>query len=201
MLLSEKATGGRAARNPLPPKIAALLRESGWFALLALALYLGLILYTYSKADPGWSHSVTSTVIHNSGGRVGAWMADVLLYLFGLSAYWWVVLCAFLVAWGFRRIETVEPADRRSYFVTGVGFALVLAASTGIEAVRLSTLKATLPYVPGGILGEVAGRSMAHALGFTGATLILLILFAAGLSLFTGISWLSVIERVGTWAE
>src|SRR5262245_27129543 len=175
MLLSDKAAGARAARNPLPPKIAALLRESGWFALLALALYLGLILCTYSKADPGWSHSVAGTVIHNAGGRVGAWMADVLLYLFGLSAYWWAVLCAFLVAWGFRRIETTEPADRSSYLVTGAGFALVLAASTGLEAVRLSTLKVTLPYAPGGILGEVAGRSMAHALGYTGGTLILLI--------------------------
>ena len=90
MLLSEKAPGSGAARNPLPPKIASLLRESGWFALLALALYLVLILYTYSKADPGWSHSTGAGTLHNAGGRAGAWIADVLLYLFGLSAYWWV---------------------------------------------------------------------------------------------------------------
>ncbi len=200
MLLGQKAQESRAARNPLPPKIAALVRESGWFALLALALYLALILFTYSKADPGWSHA-SDAGIHNSGGRVGAWIADVLLYLFGLSAYWWVVLCGFLVAWGFRRIEESAEADRRSHIVAGIGFALVLAASSGIEAVRLYTLKATLPHAPGGILGDLVGNAMAQAMGFTGATLILLAVFAAGWSLFTGISWLAVIERLGAWVE
>src|SRR5262249_57263546 len=99
MQLGEKALSGRAARNPLPPKIASLLRESGWLALLAVALYLVLILYTYDKADPAWSHSTSAGTIHNAGGRIGAWVADVMLYLFGLSAYWWIVLCGFLVAW------------------------------------------------------------------------------------------------------
>jgi|RhiMethySRZTD1v2_1073278.scaffolds.fasta_scaffold13058_4 S-DNA-T family DNA segregation ATPase FtsK/SpoIIIE len=201
MLLTEKAPGNRAARNPLPPKIASLLRESGWFALLAVALYLLLVLYTYHKADPGWSHSTGAATVANAGGRVGAWLADVLLYLFGISAYWWVVLCGFLVAWGFRRIETGGEADRRSHIVAGIGFMLVLAASAGIEAIRLYTLKAALPHAPGGILGDVVGNSMAQALGFTGATLILLAAFAAGLSLFTGISWLALIERLGTWSE
>ena len=201
MLLTDKAPGNRAARNPLPPKIASLLRESGWFALLAVALYLLLVLYTYHKADPGWSHSTGAATVANAGGRVGAWLADVLLYLFGISAYWWVVLCGFLVAWGFRRIETGGEADRRSHIVAGIGFMLVLAASAGIEAIRLYTLKAALPHAPGGILGDVVGNSMAQALGFTGATLILLAAFAAGLSLFTGISWLALIERLGTWSE
>jgi S-DNA-T family DNA segregation ATPase FtsK/SpoIIIE len=201
MLLTEKTPGSRAARNPLPPKIASLLRESGWFALLAVALYLLLVLYTYHKADPGWSHSTGAATVANAGGRVGAWIADVLLYVFGLSAYWWVVLCGLLVAWGFRRIESAGETDRRSHVVAGIGFALVLAASAGIEAVRLYTLKAALPHAPGGILGDVVGNSMAQALGFTGATLILLAAFAAGLSLFTGVSWLAVIERVGTWSE
>src|SRR4030095_2244836 len=158
-------------------------------------------LYTYHKADPGWSHSTGAATVANAGGRVGAWLADVLLYLFGISAYWWVVLCGFLVAWGFRRIETGGEADRRSHIVAGIGFMLVLAASAGIEAIRLYTLKAALPHAPGGILGDVVGNSMAQALGFTGATLILLAAFAAGLSLFTGISWLALIERLGTWSE
>ena len=202
MLLSEKAPGGRAARNPLPPKIAALLRESGWFALLAIALYLVLILYSYDKADPAWSHGTSATTtIHNSGGRAGAWIADVLLYLFGLSAYWWTVLCGVLVAWGFRRIEDDAEGDHRSHVVAGTGYLVMLAASTGIEALRFYSLKAALPHAPGGILGEVVGRTMANAMGYTGATLILLLAFAAGFSLFSGISWLTVIERLGAWSE
>src|SRR5688572_32150698 len=79
MLLTEKSSA-RAARNPLPPKLAALVREFWWFALVGLALYLLLILSTYSKSDPGWSRSVSVPAIENAGGRVGAWLADVMLY-------------------------------------------------------------------------------------------------------------------------
>src|SRR6185503_2194068 len=141
MLLSEK-TPTRAAKNPLPPKLAALVRESGWFALLGLALYLLLVLFTYSRGDPGWSHSPSDpAVIHNAGGRVGAWIADVMLHLFGLSAYWWVAFCGATVWWGFRRIESVMEGDRRSYAVMAIGFAMVLVASSGLEALRLYSLK------------------------------------------------------------
>jgi S-DNA-T family DNA segregation ATPase FtsK/SpoIIIE len=201
MLLSEK-NPARAARNPLPPKLAALVREFRWFALLALALYVALSLYTFDRADPGWSHGMSELgTIRNAGGRVGAWVADVLLLLFGLSAYWWVVFGAAGVWWGFRRIEAETERDRRSYAVAAVGFAVVLAASCGLEAIRLYSLKAALPQTPGGVLGAIIGGSLAQALGYTGATLILLVLLAAGLSLFSGVSWLTVIERVGGWVE
>jgi len=200
MILSEK-TSARTAKNPLPPKLAALVREFWWFALLGLALYLVLVLYTFHKADPGWSHSASAAAIHNAGGRVGAWVADIMLYVFGLSAYWWVVLCGALVWWGFHRIDGFAEGDRRSYAVAAVGFVIVLMASSGIEAIRLYSLKATLPQAPGGMLGAVVGGSLAQALGFTGATLILIMLLAAGLSLFSGVSWLMVIERVGAWSE
>jgi S-DNA-T family DNA segregation ATPase FtsK/SpoIIIE len=206
MPASEK-TSARTAANPLPPRLAALVREFRWFALLGLALYLVLVLCTFHRADPGWSHSAGAvSAIQNAGGRVGAWVADVMLHIFGLSAYWWVVLCGVLVWWGFHRIEDKdedgdEETDRRSYAVAGIGFVIVLMASTGIEATRLYTLKAELPQAPGGILGSVVGGGLSQALGFTGATLILLMLLAAGLSLFTGVSWLTVIERVGGWSE
>ncbi|HET9662640.1 MAG TPA: DNA translocase FtsK 4TM domain-containing protein, partial [Burkholderiales bacterium] len=190
-----------AAPNPLPPRIAARIRESWWLALFALALYLLLVLYTYDKDDPGWSHSLSATTIHNAGGVVGAYIADLMLYLFGLSAYWWVVFCAAAVTWGFRRIESVPQTDRRSYAVAAAGFAMVLVASSGLEAVRLYSLKVTLPHAPGGIIGALAGDGLAGLLGFTGGTLILLTIFVAGFGLFTGLSWLTVIERLGGWLE
>jgi S-DNA-T family DNA segregation ATPase FtsK/SpoIIIE len=185
----------------LPPKIAALLRESWWLAFLALALYLLLILSTYHKTDPGWSHNLEVNGIQNLGGVVGAYISDLMLAGFGISAYWWVVLCGALVWWGFRRIEKVAETDRRSYVVALAGFAVVLLSSCGIEAVRLHSLDAALPFVPGGVLGGLVGDGVTGALGFTGGTLILLIFLAAGLSLFSGISWLTVIERLGTWLE
>lgn len=201
MLASDKSSAAKAAPNPLPPKLAALLRESWWLAFLAGALYLLLVLCTFHKGDPGWSHSVTAERIGNAGGIVGAYVADLLLFLFGLSAYWWAGLCAALVLWSFRRIETVAETDRRSHAVMLIGFVILLVASSGIESLRLYTLKAELPGAPGGVLGAMVGNGLSAAAGFTGGTLLLLVLLAAGLSLFTGVSWLSVIERLGDWTE
>ena len=86
MWFSDKSGTARAAENPLPPKIASLLRESWWLAMVALALYLALILFTFNRADPGWSHGAGVDKIINSGGRVGAWVADLLLFVFGATA-------------------------------------------------------------------------------------------------------------------
>ncbi len=201
MPAAEKIADTKAARNPLPPKIAALLRESWWLAFLAVALYLLLVLFSFRKGDPGWSHSVVADQIENAGGVIGAYVADLLLFVFGISAYWMVVLCGALVLWGFRRIEVVSETDRRSYAVALIGFVVLLLASCGIESLRLYTLKAELPGSPGGVLGALVGNGLAGVAGFTGATLLLLIALAAGLSLFTGTSWLTVIEKIGGLSE
>ena len=201
MISGDKANANRSAETPLPPKIAALLRESGWIAMLLLALYLALILFTYSKSDPGWSHSVAAEQIHNSGGAIGARVADVLLSSFGFSAWWWVALCAAGVRWSFRRIEKVEPADRRSLLVAAIGFGILLLASSSFEALRFWSLKAALPQAPGGIIGLGIGAFLSKSAGFTGATLILLGTMAIGLSLFAGISWVEAIERIGGGIE
>ena len=139
MFAGDRGGATRSARNPLPPKIAALLREAYWFGLLAAATLLFLILYTYNKADPGWSHSIAATEVRNAGGLIGAYSADLLLFVFGASAYWWVVLCGVLVWLGFRRIETVAPFDQRSYAVALIGFVVVLIASSGIEGANCAS--------------------------------------------------------------
>src|SRR5262249_51390961 len=126
---------------------------------------------------------------------------DILLYVFGFSAWWWVVLCVFAVVWSFRRIEQVTRTDRSSMLVAGAGFGVLLLASSSLEALRLYTLKVALPMAPGGIFGDVVGRLLVKATGFTGATIILLITIAIGWSLFTGMSWIAVIERLGDLLE
>ena len=187
---------------PLPGKIAALLRESKWFALLALALYLLLILVTFDTSDPGWFHSTAAAAARNAGGRAGAWLSELLLHLFGISAYWLVVLLAYIVVSGYRRLDGSRLRDQRPLIIALAGFVVLIVASCGMEALRFYTLKAMLPPLrPGGILGAVVGSYVAATFGFTGATLILLTLFAIGLSLFTGISWLTVIESIGAALE
>ncbi len=180
---------------PLPAKLAGLLREAKWLALVALALYVLLIFATYDRADPGWSHSGAGAPVRNAGGAVGAWVADLLLYLFGVSAYWWAALCAYVVVWGIRRQEGTRLG------LALAGFALLLVASAALERLRLHSLVLELPLAPGGVIGDALGGVAAGALGFTGATLALLTLAAVGLSLFTGVSWLTVAERVGAALE
>ncbi len=191
----------KASQAPLPGKVAALLRESRWFVLIAAALYLALILFTFDRNDPGWSHSVAVDSVHNAGGRLGAWIADVMLYLFGMSASWWVLLLVYAVFWGYRRLDGRSLSDRRPFVVALVGFVVMLVGSVGLEALRFWSMQAGLPLAPGGLFGEVISHAAQATFGFTGATLVLLTLFAVGLSLFTGISWLTVMERIGAGFE
>jgi DNA segregation ATPase FtsK/SpoIIIE, S-DNA-T family len=107
------AAAQKTTAAPLPAKLANLLREARWLVLAAVAGYLLLIFLTFDRGDPGWSHSASSGPTHNAGGRAGAWISDVLLYLFGLSAYWWVALCLVGVAWGYRTLERSALIDRR----------------------------------------------------------------------------------------
>ena len=191
-----------AAKNaaPLPAKLAGLLREAKWLGVLAAAAYLVLIFATFDRADAGWSHSATGAVTRNAGGAVGAWLADLLLYLFGVSAYWWVALCGYIVVWGYRRIDGSGLIDRRPLALALAGFALLLLASAALEHLRLHSLSAELPGPRGGVLGHAIGSEL-DALGPTGAPLILLMLAAIGLSLFTGMSWLRLSEAIGAALE
>jgi len=169
---------------------------------VAGALYLGLVLFTFVPADPGWSHSGRSGGVHNAGGVVGAYIADLLLYVFGFSAWWWVVFLVLLVWWGYHRIEPPDSIlDRRPFLVSIAGFVILLAASSGLEALRLHSLKATLPLAPGGMLGAMTAEGLLRALGFTGATLLLVAVTAASFSLFSGLSWLRLAEKLGGWLE
>jgi len=190
--------------QPLPSRLARLVYEARWLVLAALALYLVLILLSYSKADPGWSHANVVPKLSNWGGKVGAWLADLLLFIFGLSAWWWCVLLLRTVTSGYRRLsqkfllqQELEAPHRQEGLIRAIGFGLLLCGSLGLETIRLYTLKAQLPRAPGGVLGELIGGAAQNAFGFTGATLFLLLLFGLGFSLFFHVSWLAVAERLG----
>ena len=190
----------QAAEPTLSPRLVRLLHESWWLLVVAAFIYLALVLATYSKADPGWSFSGSGGPLQNKGGVVGAWLADLLLYLFGLSAWWWVAAGVVVVVTGYRRL-THQEAERHHPWLAIPGFALVLLASASLEALRLYRLPAQLPSASGGALGDVIGQGLSHALGFNGATLMLIALFGIGWSLLTGMSWLKVMERTGAAIE
>lgn len=183
------------------PRVARLLRESGWLILVGAALYLILIFFSYDRGDAGWSHSGDSNQIQNAGGHVGAWLADFLLYLFGASAWWWVAFFLSAVSWSYHRIDTAGIFDRHSLLLSAGGFLLLLSASSGLESLRFYTIGVSLPLVPGGMLGSTISHHLSQILGFTGATLTLLILIAIGFSQFTGLSWVRFVEKIGESIE
>lgn len=185
----------------MPEKTAGLLREAGWLLLVAAGSYLAIIFFTYHRDDPGWSHSASAAEsLHNAGGPFGAWLADILLYLFGISA-WWLVVLAFYAVWLlYSRIENANM-QRPLLLFNGVGFVVLLLASSAIEARHMFHWQLNLPLAPGGMLGAAAQDALQKGFGHAGTTLALLLAFATGFSLFTGWSWLMITEKIGTALE
>ncbi len=180
-----------------PPKLAALLRESWWLVLVAAAIFLVLILKTYDPRDPGWSHTATHPVIQNAGGEFGAFLADILLYSFGHSAYWGVAFLVYSIAWVYRKLDQAESEGHASLLVSFIGFLALLVASSAMEALRFHSARGSLPSYSGGLIGDVLSETISKAFGFTGSTILLILIIAVSFSLFTGFSWLSFIEWLG----
>jgi len=182
-------------------RLFVLLRESRWLLFTAGALYFTVALYGYDRADPAWSHSVSGALTSNPGGVLGAYLSDLLFYLFGFSAWWWVLFMLQRVWAGYRHLRADSIFCKRALWVSVAGFAVLLLASSALEAIRLHTLKIALPLAPGGMLGAVSGDALTGLFGFTGATLLLLTLIATGFSLFSGLSWLRFVDWLGALLE
>ncbi len=190
-----------AAPSPLPEKIGNLLQESRWLGVGAVALFLVMALWGFNKEDPGWSHAVVTSTMHNPTGRAGAWIADLMLYLFGISAWWWVVLLGMFVWWGIRKFNAPDEHKQHPLFIALGGFSFLLLASASLEALRFYSMEAALPLAPGGMLGIELGRVLSTQLGYTGSTLFLLAAMAVGWSIFSGMSWLWAFEKLGLILE
>ena len=191
-----------------PSRSSRLITEAWWFVLIAVTIYFFLIFLTFNKADPGWSHANQVASISNLGGRIGAWISDLLFFTFGLSA-WWLILWMVRAIWtGYRRIsrllllqEEPEPSWLRDRILKNAGFIILLVSSTGVEYLRMYNTTARLPGIPGGVIGEIVGKATQHYFGFTCGTLLLVLLCALGFSLFLQMSWLQLVERIGAFIE
>jgi S-DNA-T family DNA segregation ATPase FtsK/SpoIIIE len=200
----------RPPRQPMPNRLVRLLSEARWLVTFVALLYFVLILLSYNKADPGWSHENAVAHVANLGGRAGAWLADLLLFIFGFSA-WWLCVCFSRGVWkGYRHLHSrfvtgkepdYEPEHQGETVVRWVGFGLMMAGSVSLEYLRMWNLKVELPRLPGGVLGQLMGHAANTAFGFTGATLLLLLVFGLGFSWYFQVSWLAVAERIGEWVE
>ncbi|NOT14824.1 MAG: DNA translocase FtsK [Methylotenera sp.] len=179
-----------------------LMKEAWWLGLVLLGSYLAIILFTYHPDDSSWSHSAPgNAVVHNSGGNVGAWLSDLLLYVFGFSAWWWVVLAFYAMWFVYLKLDHLQALEHQNespfLFFNFMGFALLLIASSALEAGHLISLPALLPLSAGGMLGTVVDAGLRQLFGYTGSSMVLLVMFVVGFSLFTGWSWVHIIEKLG----
>jgi len=176
------------------------LREGVLLLVGALALYLSISLFTYHAGDPGWSYSGPTGEVRNVGGVVGAWFADIALYLFGYMAFLFPVL----IAWGgwlvTRRSAPSGGVDWPHLALRLVGFVITMAAGSGLSRLHFENPTLNMPLNAGGVLGDVVGGGLVGAVSFFGATLFLLVLFLIGVTLATGLSWLSLMEGTGRHA-
>jgi DNA segregation ATPase FtsK/SpoIIIE, S-DNA-T family len=181
--------------SALTPRVVRLLREAALYLLVAVGVYLLLSLWTYNAADPSWSHRGPSSVVANRGGEVGAWLADVLFALFGYIAYLFPVMIA-IGGWRiYRHRNDPEPSNFKHRFVMAGALILVFIGACGLASLHYAA--PDRPFSAGGWIGVALGAELAAALGLTGATLLLLASFFAGVTLFTGLSWLRLMDETG----
>jgi S-DNA-T family DNA segregation ATPase FtsK/SpoIIIE len=171
------------------------MREAALWVLGAVALIMLVALLSYSGQDPGYSHTGDGAPLRNQIGAIGAWFADVAYSLFGAPAILFpamVMLAGWII---FNARTSPEPIDRTLMMTRTGGFLLTLASSCALATLHFDA--DGLPASAGGGFGELLGRGLAAGLGPLGATLLLLSVWLAAISLFTGLSWLAVMDRVG----
>ena len=194
MAIASSKKGERAVGLSGP--MARGLREGGLLVLGAVALYLLLALTSYDPGDPGWSRSGSGDRIANVGGVAGAWFADSFLFLFGYLAYLFPLMVGYSAWLLYRGGRIEERASRRELALRATGFVLTVTAGAALATVyRLAPL--SLPVGGGGVLGEVVAKSLVRPFNSVGAVLFLLALFLAGVTLFTGLSWIRLMDVAG----
>ncbi|MCK4951380.1 MAG: DNA translocase FtsK 4TM domain-containing protein [Gammaproteobacteria bacterium] len=178
------------------------LKEGALFIFTTLMIYFLVVLYSYHPEDPGWTNQVSGKhFISNAGGVIGAWFADVLLLLFGYLAYLVPVMIGYTGWLIYKGRNPDGTFDVHKFWMRCVGFLLTLINGTGLASLHFATLPGNLPdNSSGGVLGNVVSNFLVGGFGLLGATLFLLTLFLVGVSLFTGLSWLTVMDHTGKYS-
>ncbi len=179
--------------------LGSRLREGAFIGVAALCLYLLMALMSYSGRDPGWSATGSGAPIHNLGGPTGAWLADVFFSLVGYAAYLFPLMLAYRALVLLLRRHQKKGFDWTTFGIRALGLVLVMIAGTALAAMN-DTGGSALPQGTGGILGQAISGGFTVAFSAVGSRLILLAIFLFGMTIFTDLSWLILLEKVGAWS-
>ncbi len=165
----------------------------------AFAGFFLIALFSYDAEDPSWSRSGSNLEITNFSGIAGAWISDLLLYLFGYLAF---LVPVMLIYNGILLVRSRDMSDHDRYQVLVIrwsGFILTLISGCALASLHFAFDPAIMPLDSGGLLGQITGSYFSQGLGYVGATVLHLALFLAGMTLFSGLSWLALIDTVGKY--
>lgn len=197
----QKSAASKPATRSDGGRLFRILREVGLIVLAVVCLFLLIALVTFEPTDPGWSRAAEVESIANSGGVIGAWIANILLYICGYVAYLFPFALAFSGWQLYRSSRQGELPDPLHVVLAVAGFLLALVGACGLAENHFA-MGAGVPAETagaGGILGDAAGSGLLTLFGATGSALILLSMFLAGITLYSGLSWFHVMDRIGRW--
>ncbi len=192
-----QATRRKETRPEILPAGSAGLKEGILLILGAIAIYMLISLLTFNPADPGWAYSASTEHVTNAGGIVGAWFSSLFLFYFGYLAYLFPAMTLYVGWLIFQGRQQNMALNLRRLLVRTSGFLLTLVTGAGIATLHFTDPSGYLPTNPGGILGDIVATLLVTPFNFLGATLFLLALFLTAISLFTGLSWFSLMDAVG----
>ncbi len=189
-----------AAAKNRPDFILKRFTEGGFILIATGALFVLLSLLTYQLNDPGWSHaSRAGDNIANSGGRIGAYLADALYFVFGYLAYILPITIVYS-AWALiKDYRSLKSFDRAVLLLRLVGFILMVSGGCGLLEINPEIMPLDSIHSSGGLIGHSVGIGWFQLLNFYGASLILSAMFLVGVTWFTGLSWIHVAELVGIY--
>lgn len=195
----KQAEKERLKESQFSNHLAHGLKEGALIGSVALCAYLLLALFSYNPQDPGWTYTgAADAQVLNNAGRIGAWFADVLLSTLGYLAYLFPLMLAYR-AWLIFRDRSQDKAWNWPLFgLHTLGFVFVMLAGTGLATFHFNDYVWELRETSGGILGQIVQNLFLQGFNEVGSTLLLLSLFLIGLTIFTGISWLRVMDGIGS---
>jgi len=168
--------------------------EAVLVVIAVFAVFLMAALLSFNQSDPSWSQTSWHGPIHNLGGGVGAWIADTLFFIFGVLAYAIPIIILCLCWAAYRNREQREYFDYFALALRLIGTLALILTSCGLAALNFDDL---YNFTSGGVIGSLLSTAMKTWFNSVGATLALLCIWAAGLTLFTGWSWLVIAEKIG----
>ncbi len=195
--MADAKRSARTEPDALEPSVARGLREAAFWVLAAIALVLLLALASFDPSDPSFSYTGEPGRVGNLIGPFGAWSADILFMLFGWPAYIFPLAIAY-AGWLVSRRMEGQAMLRSTVALRAVGLVLALVTSCGLATLHFAP--GHLQSTAGGVLGSVVGMNLSAVALPLGATLILLAFWFAGVQLFTGVSWLTIMDFLGRWS-